>query len=263
MERYLINYISQWQFICLLSITISLVVIMLTNLIRSVTKDIAHSNPQRRFIYSVVAIISNYYTVLMAFVVIALWQAFTRATLTINNEADYLSVIVRNSHMFSAEFATLLQQTIGDYIKNLIQYEWETMKWGQESQFASAALDKIVLTIQSYTPNGEKERFYYENILNNLSSVVKSRRERVAAFESVLPNPLRVIMYAGAIMIPCFLAIIEMKEKIFQQVVIVAVSTVLGFNLGFATHLDYPFSGLYPISYEPFTRGELKQFHVK
>jgi hypothetical protein len=75
--------------------------------------------------------------------------------------------------------------------------------------------------------------------------------------DTVLPDPLRLMMLLGAIIIPCLFSLLEMTHRRFHLYTLVGISIVLAYIAGFAFTLDYPFSGDVSVSKDPYTKGPL------
>ena len=261
-QLLIINNIPQWEFILLLTVVIALFVIVTANIIHKFFPGVTHVDNQN-LVYSMINVISTYYAVLMGFVIIVLWQAYSKATVIVDTEASHLAIILRDSAVFPKVFHAQFSAAIGEYINNVMGDEWPAMQWGNISPLAEKSLEKIYTILQSFVPENDLQNTYYRDIITHLNSAMETRRQRILAVDSILPDPLRVIMSVGAVGIPAFLALVEIRNKALHQFIIIVVSCILGFNLGFALNLDYPFSGKLKVSEAPFTRGILAQFQPK
>ena len=262
LQLHIINNIPQLYFILFLMLSIALIVMIFNNIINRYFPLVTHVDNQN-LVYSMINVVSTYYAVLMGFVIIALWQSYNHAIVIVDTEASNLAIIVRDCAVFPKAFQNQLTSAVGEYIKYVIGDEWELMKWGKISPLAEHAFENIYKVLQDYTPQAGQESMFYNNIIAYLNNAQESRRQRILAIDSLLPDALRFIMIFGAVSIPLFLALIKIQNKNLHQFIIIIVSCILGFNLGFGLNLDYPFAGLVKVSPTQYTQGVLAQFKQK
>jgi hypothetical protein len=259
MERTLLNYLPEWAFLCIFMIFVSAVVVLFTVTVRRYCASIINKQHDV-FLYTIIGIISTYYAFLMGFTIIVLWQAYSHAILVSANEASHLALILEDSAALSQAFQNQITDAVGKYIKLVITEEWEAMRWGDVSAAAGQALNHLFQVMQSYAPQGDVENVFYREMIGNVNAALDARNQRINAVETVLPDPLRVVMILGAIITPCFLAIVEIKHRSVHLYTLVIISSILGFLLGFAFTVDYPFSGLISVSSDLYTQGPLARF---
>src|SRR5829696_2266665 len=107
------------------------------------------------FIYAVLGVI---YAVLLALVVIATWEEFGRARVTVESEANALAEIFWLAHQLPEPEGRELQELCRSYAEEVVEKEWPLMEQGktplmgstQETPSGWVLIDDIRATIQGY-----------------------------------------------------------------------------------------------------------------
>jgi hypothetical protein len=106
------------------------------------------------FIYAVVGVI---YAVLLALMVIAVWEDYEKARDTVEQEANALAEIFWLAHGLPEPERHDLQEVARSYAREVVDEEWALMEHGQASPRGWVLIDDIRATFQSrgwQTPEG-------------------------------------------------------------------------------------------------------------
>ena len=209
----------------------------------------------------VLGVVASLFGLLLAFVVVIEFQAFTAAEDNVGGEADDLAAIVRDSRAFPDPGGSDLRNAIGDYANVVVKREWALMRGGKESPEATEAFDGIFDAFQAYTPVTSTERAFYDDSVRHLNSVVSARRDRLAASEgNDLPVMIGLLILVGAIVILGYATLVGSRSSAFHAIGAGAIAIVIGFSIVVLMTLQYPFSGGLAVDSSPFREGVLAQF---
>lgn len=200
------------------------------------------------------------YGIVLAFVIVALYEDFKAAEGTVRTEATELAQLYRDSGAFPAEVRGRIDDEIGRYVTVVVNEEWPLMAEGEASDAAWESIDRLYGIYQGYEPQTEVESTFYGESVAKLDELVASRRERIEQAEQSLPTEFEVLIFGGALLLVGFLSFFGSRNSGVQMVMVVAVSALIGFNLLLAVVLDHPFSGDVGISSHPFQEGALARF---
>lgn len=259
MFREIINSIPFWWFLCL---TISSFILLsyVSSRISSYYLKSAVSHNHRVIANNLVNILSGGFSILLAFVIITTWNYRLQTSAAVAKEADYLSLMIRDSEVFPVEIIQHFKQGIQNYTIAARADEWSRMRQGSESVRAWIALEALFTTIQSYKPQNSFETIYYTQMVNNLNSLVIARRERLNQLVSIIPKELREAIIAGCVTLVIILGAIRGESSIMNNLTPILFSAILGFNLALALSFDFPFSGDISVSNQVFYQGVLGRF---
>lgn len=217
-------------------------------------------NDYRMISNTLINILSASFSILLAFVIINTWNYRLQARASVAQEADYLSIILRESTVFPSEIKDKFIQSIKNYTIAVRVDEWKKMREGFESAQAWAALEALYKEVQSYQPITPHESIYYTQIVSHINALVAARRERLNQLESVIPKQLRQAIIVGSVLLVLILGAIRGESTFLNNMPVLLFSVVLGFNLALALSFDYPFSGDIIIDNHLLYSGILGQF---
>lgn len=259
LQRSFINLFPSWACIAMLVLTMAACVLTFFVLIEKFVPHWIHKE-NSSFLPTVTVVTSANYGFLLGFVVIVLWQAFNTAQSVTTSEANRLALIVYDSAALPQPIRGEIIEGVGRYVKVVVDEEWEVMKQGQSLPKAQVMLNNLFYTLQNYTPQTDTEKTFYREIIANLNLAIEKRRERLASIDSILTNPLRLLLVVGVFIIALFLSLLETQNRNVHMVSVMLVGAVIAFNMGVAMNLDYPFAGDVAVSNEDFKIGILSQF---
>jgi hypothetical protein len=209
------------------------------------------------FIYAVLGVI---YAVLLALVVIAVWEDFGRARETVESEANATAEIFWLAHQLPEPERGRLQELSRSYAEEVVEREWPLMREGQAPLMEQgdatpngwALVDDIRATIQGFEPGTSAEEALYTEGLDQVEELASARRMRLVEAEEGLPAVLWVVLvFAGAAAIS-FTYLFGLESTWAHRLMVVALSGVIGLVLFTIGAMEHPFSGGARIGTEAF-----------
>ena len=257
--RELINYFSIWELFF-----INLVILMGISLAafylgRFVMPALKKDEEYSKSTDSVLGILGSGYGVFLGFVIITLWNHYLNVKKIVYREADALSVIVRDLEVFPSRDIQPLKNSLVEYLHVTRTDEWQQMKEGKNSEQTWNAVYKMYRSFQDYMPQNAKENIYYRQVITSLDSLLKDRRDRLIAAQSILNDELRTALILGAVIIIFLSSFLKANEGSIRIFANFCLAVVIGFNLTLALTFDYPFSGSISVSNASFYQGVLSK----
>jgi hypothetical protein len=200
------------------------------------------------FIYAVLGVI---YAVLLALVVIATWEEFGRARVTVEAEANALAEIFWLAHQLPEPEGRELQELSRSYAEEMVDDEWPLMEQGQaplmehteEVTHGWVLIDDIRVTIQEVEPRSAAGEQLYAEGLDQVQRLADARRTRLVAAEEGLPTVLWVVLIVGGIVVVGFAYLFGMENAGAHSLMVVALAGVIALVLFTIAAMDHPFSG--------------------
>lgn len=199
------------------------------------------------FIYAVVGIV---YAVLLAFVVIAVWEEYEAARETTVREADELAEIFFIAHQLPEPERSRLQELARSYARVVVEEEWPLMEEGQGSPRAWNTLDEIRGTIQAFEPSSDAEQVLYGEELDRVNELSDARRERLLDAQEGIPTILWVVLVVGGVITVSFTYLFGLRSNWAHTAMVAALTAILALVLFTIGALEYPFSGT--VGLDPF-----------
>jgi hypothetical protein len=202
-------------------------------------------------------LIGAVYGIVLAFVIVALYEQFQDADANVREEATEVSQIYRVSRAFPLAVADEIRGELVDYVETVVGPEWKLMAEGEFSARAWQDVDALYETFQAYEPQTERESAFYGEAVSKLDELVAARRQRLHAAEESLPVPFQVMIIGGALVLIGFMYFVGLASARVQMTMTVGVAALIAFNLLLIVLLDHPFSGGVGVSDRAFHEGAL------
>ncbi len=202
------------------------------------------------FIYAVVGVI---YAVLLALVVIAVWEEHEQAKATAREEANELADVFWLAHSLPEPLGPRIQELARSYAAVVAEEEWELMARGEgSSPEAWALMDEMRLGVQGIEVRTPAEQVLFEHGLERIDALADARRERMVEAEEGIPAVLWAVLVLGGIVTVGFTYLFGLENTWSHRLMVAAVAGLIGLVLSTIGTLEYPFSGGTRIGPEAF-----------
>ena len=209
----------------------------------------------------VLGVVASLFGLLLAFVVVIEFQAFSSAGDNVQSEADDLAAIVRDSYAFGNPAGANIRSSIGDYVRAVVDDEWPLMREGKESSAAWLRIDGLFTAMQAYKPVSTSEVAFYDDSVRHLNAVLEARSNRLDSSDgNDLPVLIAALILVGAVVILGYATLVGSKSSAFHAIGAGAIAIVVGFALVVLVALQFPFSGGLSVDSQPFREGALAPF---
>ena len=198
------------------------------------------------------AVVGVFYAVLLAFVVIAVWEEYRNTEAAVRNEAKAAVDLHRLTYALPAEGGANIRQRLITYTDHVRKFEWPTMARGRPSDDASKDLDQLGQTIYDVQPQGFRELALYQHALRLLTLIADSRNERLDGADGSMPALLWFVLIVGALITLGYPAFFGAPNLVAQTLMTAALAALVALALLLGLALNYPFTGAVKISAQPF-----------
>jgi len=192
------------------------------------------------FIYAVVGVI---YAVLLAFVVIVVWQQLEETRTAAEDEANELAGVYFLASRFPEPERSRVQDLARSYARTVVEEEWPLMAEGKASQRAWVLLDELRLTVEGMDPHTEGEQVLYDQGLTRMHELSDARRIRLLDASEGIPQVLWTALVVGGVITVAFTFLFGLKSNWAHALMVAALALVVTVMLFTIVSLDYPFSG--------------------
>jgi hypothetical protein len=202
----------------------------------------------------IIGVLGAIYAVLLAFVVVVVWNQFEDAKATVGKEANQLNDLTLIAQGFDAPTQHRLFEAIRVYTETVMDDEWKTMAEGKASQKAQTAIENLWQIYRELEPQTNRENALYGESLDRLSEVSDSRRLRIYASQDDIPLVIQVILWGGGLITIAFTYFFGVKSIRSQALMTAALAGEIAFILFLIVALDNPFHGYLRVTPEPMQR---------
>jgi hypothetical protein len=200
------------------------------------------------FIYAALGVI---YAVLLALVVIAVWEEYQAASETVEQEANATAEIFWLGNRLPEPEGRHLQEFAQSYAEEVVHKEWPLMEQGQAPLMTQTRgtpagwtiIDDIRASIQGFEPRTKGEEQLYAEGLDQVQRLADARRMRLVAAEEGVPAVLWVVLVFGGIAAVGFTYLFGLESTWAHRLMVVTLAAVIGLVLFTVGALEHPFSG--------------------
>ncbi len=262
MTRYLLNHFSTTGLVMLVVGGSTLVALVATVALRKAYPSL-HERAGR-FEETVVVLrrdlFSFVYAVVLALSIADLSGNVSAASSTVAGEANALAKLASSAGVFPAQTSDAINDSLREYVHAVVDDEWPSMRTGQSSPRAAAALEALNAVYQGLTPQTAVEQTYYSASVDDLGQVTLARRERLLESQVSLSPLLRILLVVGGIVFVVLGFPAAVRSMSARLLLVGIAAAFLSFAYLLTMVLDYPFAGQTAVSTAPFKQGALARY---
>ena len=192
------------------------------------------------FIFATIGVI---YAVLLAFIVVITWQDFDKAEDVTINEANCIAALYRDATPFPAGFRAELKSELTDYVKAIINEEWQTMAKGQKGVNAQKIQEKLWKLYSGFQPKNETQKIFFAESVKKLNQAAEMRRQRIVYASAGINPLLYFVLIAGSFITIAFTMLFGTENIIPHLIMVSLLATMIAIILFTVISMDYPFTG--------------------
>ena len=215
------------------------------------------SNDASGLIFGAISLI---YSLILAFVIVAVWTDYEDLTVTIEKETDKINNILAHSMTLPDTLKQPITVALTGYCTRVINQEW-SMRQTTSRHYPSAipSLRQMLLRTE---PENKLQEGIYAVIDDDLSNISDLRRERLDHTRSHVPGIVWLILKLGCILTIGFTYFLEAPSMKLKRIYLVFLSSMMAMSLYLVNALDDPFNGSVAVSKQPYENIliELKEF---
>ncbi len=192
------------------------------------------------------------YAVLIAFVVVTVWQSFDKSNSNVQMEANYMADVYRDAEAFSPDFRQKVGNLMREYRQAVVDDEWNTMQKGEMSPRVEKIMRQIWTLYTTYQPKSATEQSFFDESVRKLNSFREMRRQRLMDSRAGIEPLLWFVLIGGAIATISFTFLFGAENLKAQIIMVIILSAMIALILFTIMELDFPFTGKVAISSGPF-----------
>jgi hypothetical protein len=209
------------------------------------------------FIYAALGVI---YAVLLALVVIAVWEEYRAASETVEQESNAVAEIFWLGHRLPEPEGAHVQELARSYAEEVVHNEWPLMEQGeaplmmqtQGTPAGWAIIDDIRASLQNFEPRTKADEQLYAEGLDQIQRLNDARRMRLVASEEGIPGVLWSVLIFGGVAAVGFTYLFGLESTWAHRLMVVTLAAVIGLVLFTVGALGHPFEGGARIGSEAF-----------
>ena len=200
------------------------------------------------FIYAALGVI---YAVLLALVVISVWEEYQAAAETVEQEANATAEVFLLGYELPEPEGAHVQELAKSYAEEVVHKEWPLMASGEQPPLKQEAgtqtgwnrIDDLRATLRGFEPKTKAEEQLYAEGLDQVENLTNARRSRLIASEEGVPGILWSVLIFGGIAAVGFTYLFGLESTWAHRLMVVTLAAVIGLVLFTIGALGHPFAG--------------------
>ncbi|HWO18158.1 MAG TPA: DUF4239 domain-containing protein [Kofleriaceae bacterium] len=201
--------------------------------------------------------IGGIYAVLLAFVVVIVWNQFNEARALIEREASALVDLHRTASGLPAETRSQIQEGLSAYVDDVLAKEWRAMHTGDEAaiELVGQRLDDVWRAVHRCRPSDACQHTVYGEVLSHFNELADLRTSRLSAARTRVPIAMRILLYTGAVLVTGSIYLVHIPELWLHATIAASLAGAIAHILYLIIDLDDAFEGDSQISRAAFERA--------
>jgi hypothetical protein len=234
------------------SVTVSLLGLMFSH--RLVDVHLRHKDTETvGLTYAIVAVI---YAVLLALIVVEVFETFAKADSVATAEANKLSNLMLDSAGLPGPAALEIRTDINKYIDLVVKSEWPSQQAGklEEPVFGPgwAVLAHLSTELAVFEPATMGQNANKAEMLHAVNDLIKARRSRILAAGEHLPSVIWKMLLLGGIVAVIYTYLFGARSFGIHMAITGLIAATIGLVFVLIITMDYPFRGSVSVSSDAF-----------
>jgi len=206
--------------------------------------------------------ISLIYSLVLAFVIVAVWGNYEDLNNTIENETDKINNIMAHTATLPDSLKKPLSTALYNYCDQVVTEEWRMKEAVEDDQ--PSAIPNLRMMLLRLHPTDKVQQGIFNVIDNDLSAISDLRRSRLSHNRSQVPAVVWLILKIGSVMLVIFSYFFIVPSLLLKRIYLFFLTSFIGMCMFLLYTLDHPYDGSSAISFRPYQNimTELKQYYV-
>lgn len=202
------------------------------------------------------ATISVVYAVLLAFIAVATWEAFTDSERVVEEEAGYIGNLYRDSEGLPGSLGTAVRDAQKQYTDVVVNQEWPVQQKREIPSAGWGPLHRLQQELVAFQPATAGEQVVEAEFLRTLNELYKAREARLTAAGGHIPVVIWWIIFLSGALTTGFTYLFGFENFRMHLAMTGSVAASLALVVVLIVALDWPFRGDWSVGPEAFVNVE-------
>jgi len=194
--------------------------------------------------------ISLIYSLILAFVIVAVWEDYEDLEKNIQAESDKMNSIIIHISTMPDSIRLPIHDALYNYCQRVEDGEWHMESDSLDNQ--SSAIPCMRLMLLTLEPQNELQRNVFNVVDEDLSQITELRRNRLSHNHSQIPGLVWLILQFGTVMLIVFSYFFHVASPKLKRIYLSFFSGCLAICLFLVWSLDHPFGKHVQVSNKPY-----------
>jgi Na+/melibiose symporter-like transporter len=199
-------------------------------------------------------VVGAFYGVVLAFVIVAAWQRFERATETAQRESLAISNLFSLSQGLSEPQRSQMQAALRAYTSRVINHEFSAMQHSDfhQSMEPVRRLWAVLLNLRRSPPPGPEQQTIFDKSIDQMAELSDARQLRYMYYSEDLPSVVWLVIYVGCFITLGFGYFFGTRNLKSQALMVGTFAALIGLTILAISELATPYQGAVVVPSDPF-----------
>lgn len=207
-----------------------------------------HDNEAIGFIFATVSVV---YAVLLAFLVISVWESYGSAQHAVADEAAAIVTTARYSASFPEPIRSKVHDQLHLYTEMVMNDEWRMMQHPSAEQSGAGQARSAIQNIWDLVQQKLPQDAITADALNSVTELSKDRLLRLVASEDAIPDYVWIVILVGGVIVVYFGLILHVENPRLHMILIILLTISVATCIWLLAIINVPFSGDIQVSDAP------------
>lgn len=189
------------------------------------------------------ATISVVYAVLLAFIAVATWEAFSNAERVVDEEAGFIGNLYRDSEGLPQPIGGSIRALLMQYTDVVVHREWPLQQQGEIPSAGWTELSKLHRELVTFQPANAGQQVVEAEFMHTLNELYKARETRLTAAGGHIPEVIWWIIFLSGALTTGFTYLFGFENFRMHLAMTGSVAASLTLVVVLIVALDWPFRG--------------------
>jgi hypothetical protein len=197
------------------------------------------------------SVVGAFYGMILAFVIVAVWQRFERANEQAQDESLALTNLYNLSGGFDQPERDDMQAALHAYATKVIDHEFKQMA---EYKYTMNMHDEKALwqLLLKYSPSTSQQQTFLDKSLDQMAALSDAHRLRYVYYSEDLPSVIWIVIYVGCVLTLGFSYFFSTRLFRSQAIMSATFAAIIGLTILAISELATPYQGAVVVSDQGF-----------
>ena len=181
------------------------------------------------------------------------WENFSSVDGAVTGEANLLGVLYRVVDNYPEPHRAVLTDQLLDSVRQEIDQAWRQQRVGIFSGTnGNLKLTRFFKNLSLVEPSTEAQKILYHEATRTFTSMIESRRRRLASVTTQLPPIIWIVVMGGSILTLSLMWLFVVENKRLHDLLTTILASLLGLLVFLIAVMDFPFRGEFSVGPDAF-----------
>jgi hypothetical protein len=196
-------------------------------------------------------VIGAFYGVVLAFVIVAVWQRFERANEQVQAESLAVSNLYNLAQGLDEPMRSAMRSALRNYASKVLTSEWKQMAEGTFSPDQTPVQNLWDILLKS-APGNAQQQVFLDKSVDQITQLSDLRRLRYVYYSEDLPSVIWIVIYVGCVITLGFSYFFVTRHFRSQALMCGTFAALIGLTILAISELATPYQGAVVVSNEGF-----------